>query len=103
MRRGTLRCLKVRSLTGLALTAPKSSPHDATGSGPCIRLGHAQARREARQCDGKALGAGLEGAIRDARACGSPLPGLLERERSLIEPIGRVEDGLILFQPVQNI
>jgi hypothetical protein len=28
---------------------------------------------------------------------------LLEPKSSFIEPISRVEDGLILFQPVQNI
>src|SRR4051812_31072346 len=103
MRRGTLRRLKARSLPGLALTASKSSPCDATGSGPCIRLGRAEARPQGCECDRNGIGAGLHGAIRDARARRSPLPGVVEREGSLIEPISRVEDGLILLQPVQNI
>ena len=33
----------------------------------------------------------------------SPLPRVVEREGRIIEPISRVEDGLILVQPVQNI
>src|SRR3954453_18949617 len=99
MRRGTLRRLKARSLPGLALIAPESSPCEATGSGPCIRLGRAEARPEGRECDRNGIGAGLHGAIRDARTRRSPLPGVVERERGLVEPISRLEDGLILLQP----
>src|SRR5438105_9222013 len=103
MRRGTLRRLKARSLPGLALIAPESSPRDVTGSGPCIRLSGAEARPEGGECDRNGIGAGLEGAFRDARARRSPLPGVVEREGRVIEPISRLEDGLILLQPVQNI
>src|SRR5215218_7004152 len=103
MRSVPRRSVEARSLPGLALTAPKSSPCDATGSGPCIGLGHAEARPKGCECDRNGIGAGLEGAIRDARARRSPLPGVVEREGRVIEPISRVEDGLILFQPVENI
>src|SRR4051812_41218491 len=103
MRSVPRRSVKARSLPGLALTASKPSPCDATGSGPCIRLGRAEARPEGCECDRNGIGAGLQGAFCDARACGSPLPRVVEREGRAIEPIGRVEDGLILLQPVQNI
>src|SRR4051812_22538108 len=73
MRSVPRRCVEARSLTGLALTAPKSSPHDATGSGSCIRLGGAEARPEGGECDRNGIGAGLHGAIRDARARRPPL------------------------------
>ena len=103
MHRGTLRRLKARSLPGSALTASKSSPSDATGSGPCIRLGRAEAFPKGCECDRNGIGAGLEGAIRDARTRRSPLPGVLVRESRVIEPISRVQDAPILLQPVQNI
>src|SRR3954470_1294310 len=103
MRSVPQRSVKARSLPGLALTASKSSPRDATCSGPCIRLGRAEARPEGGECDRNGIGAGLEGAIRDGHARSSPLTCFLEREGSLIEPIGRLEDALILLQPVQNI
>src|SRR4051812_16952788 len=63
----------------------------------------AGARPEGGECDRNGIGAGLEGAIRDARARRSPLTCVLEREGRVIEPISRVEDRLILVQPVQSI
>src|SRR3954453_2881710 len=95
MRSVPRRSVEARSLPGLALTASKSSPCDATGSGPCIRLGRAEARPEGGEGGRNGIGPGLEGAIREARARRSPLPRVVEREGSFIQPISRVEDGLI--------
>src|SRR3954447_21226567 len=103
MRSVPRRSVKARSLPGSALAASKSSPREATGSGPCIRLGRAEARPEGCEGDRNGIGAGLHGAIRDAHTRRSPLPGVAEREGSVIQPISRLEDGLILLQPVQNI
>jgi len=85
------------------LTAPKSSPRNLPRSGPCIRLGRAEVRPKGCECNRNGIGAGLEGATRDARARRSPLLGVVEREGSVIQPISRLEDGLVLVHPVQNI
>src|SRR4051794_12550944 len=103
MRSVPRRGVKARSLPGSALTGSKSSPRNLPRSGPCIRLGRAEARPKGCECDRNGIGAGLHGAIRDARTRRSPLPRVVEREGRVIEPISRVEDGLILLQPVQSI